>query len=462
MRKVLIPLEISPISSDILPTVRHLFQTADVELTLLAVAQPKAETPIVVDAHMIALPPSVYTTTTGSDEEWDVYRKELKENLERAANELRNAGYKVYTVLLTGNTIDEIVNFVEKRHFDLLALATYGRTGLRRLVYGSVAEELLRLVSVPLLLVRHQSAHKPPLPIAEPPTQLVPNEPKRAIAVVTDGTPQTQQAVLLASKLAQALQLDLDVLVTVRARTGAAHGQSVMTTTRELLGDFRPTPTLIPLVGPPDEVLGRHLENNPVDLLVIGAFKDGSRTVDIGITAQRVVRAASMPVLVYKGQNLTVQRVLACISINDTTVIDSAIHLARTLGAELHVLYVLPSPANATVKWLAPDDLELNLRIARDPELATFLRETLATLQEMGIQRSALQIWCGDTLKAILTAAKRSQYDLILVGDQASAAFFPGTLADSVVRFSPRSVLIVRNRPQPQTKAVPFILSSLL
>jgi nucleotide-binding universal stress UspA family protein len=448
MRKILIPLEISPISADILPVVRHLFQPADVELTLLAVAQPRSEPTIVVDAHMMALPPSVYGETDDSDEEWETYRKELKDNLERAARELRAAGYTVYTVLLSGNTVDEIVNFVAKRHFDLLALATYGRTGLRRLVYGSVAEELLRLVSPPLLLMRHKGNAKPSTATPERHAQTLLGEQKRTIVVATDGTPHTQQAVLLARNLAQALDVGLEVLVTVRARTGAAHGHRVMLTIRNLLSDLQPPAELIPLVGPPDEVLGQRLENSKADLLVIGAFKDGSHTADIGITAQRIVRSAPMPVLVFKGQQLAIKRILACVGVDDAAVIDNAIRLAKTLSAELQLLHVLPAEANATPKWLAPDDLSLNMLMAQNTHLSAFLREMLAMLDEVGMNRTALQLWRGDILKTILTVTKRGNYDLILVGDQSSATFFLGSLADSVVRFAPKSVLIVRQRPQ--------------
>ena len=455
MRKILIPLEISPISADILPVIRHLYTAGEVELTLLAVAQPPAETPLVVDAHMMALPPSIYAETIDNETEWVAYRKEITTNLEKVAQDLRRDGYKVYTVLLTGNIIDEIVNFVEKRPFDLLALATYGRTGLRRLVYGSVAEELLRLVSVPLLLVRHQPNNKQTGKTVMPTTEWLPSlaaeARKPTIAVATDGTPHTQQAVLLARHLAQVLQETLEVLVTVRARSGAAHGQRVMLTIRDLLGDLSPMPELIPLVGPPDEVLGRHLEKSRADLLVIGAFRDGSHTVDIGITAQRVVRAAPMPVLVFKGQRPQIERVLACVALENPEVIDSAIQLTKALGAELHLLHVLPAAANTTAKWLAPDDLALNRRIAQDARLAAFLREILTTLDKAGINRTALQLWCGDTLKTILAVTKRGHYDLILVGDQPSATAFPGSLADSVVRFAAKSVLIIRQRAQRES-----------
>jgi nucleotide-binding universal stress UspA family protein len=160
MRKVVIPLEVSEISSEILPVVRHLFKPGETEITLVAVAQPPAETPIVADSHMMAVALSA-SSMVFSVEECEAERKELQSKLETVAVDLRSSGYKVYTTVLTGATVEAIANFVEKRNFDLLAMATYGRTGVNRLVYGSIAEALLRRVSIPLLLLRHQpnSAH---------------------------------------------------------------------------------------------------------------------------------------------------------------------------------------------------------------------------------------------------------------------------------------------------------------
>jgi len=52
-----------------------------------------------------------------------------------------------------GSPADEIVKFAGER-FDLVVVATHGRTGVRRLVLGSVAEHVVRESSVPVLVVR--------------------------------------------------------------------------------------------------------------------------------------------------------------------------------------------------------------------------------------------------------------------------------------------------------------------
>ena len=66
-------------------------------------------------------------------------------------------GYRVEVAILEGEIIQAIADFVNAHNFDVLAMATFGRKGLDRLLNGSIAEALLRRVAAPMLLIRHQS-----------------------------------------------------------------------------------------------------------------------------------------------------------------------------------------------------------------------------------------------------------------------------------------------------------------
>ena len=59
-----------------------------------------------------------------------------------------------------------------------------------------------------------------------------------------------------------------------------------------------------------------------------------------------------------------------------------------------------------------------------------------------------LQVWRGDILKTILEVARHGSHDLIMMGNHSGPHYFIDTLANSVVSFAPKSVLIVRNRVQ--------------
>ena len=56
--------------------------------------------------------------------------------------------------LLLGDPETEIVRFAEENHVDVIVLGTEGRTGISRLVMGSVAEAVLRNAPMPVLTVK--------------------------------------------------------------------------------------------------------------------------------------------------------------------------------------------------------------------------------------------------------------------------------------------------------------------
>jgi nucleotide-binding universal stress UspA family protein len=52
-----------------------------------------------------------------------------------------------------GNAPDEIVKAAEAEEVDLIVIATHGWTGWRRFIFGSVAEKLVRLSTLPVLTI---------------------------------------------------------------------------------------------------------------------------------------------------------------------------------------------------------------------------------------------------------------------------------------------------------------------
>jgi nucleotide-binding universal stress UspA family protein len=57
------------------------------------------------------------------------------------------------TVVATGDSADEIVRLAKTEAADLIMIATHGRTGWRHLVFGSVAEKVIRLSDRPVLVI---------------------------------------------------------------------------------------------------------------------------------------------------------------------------------------------------------------------------------------------------------------------------------------------------------------------
>jgi nucleotide-binding universal stress UspA family protein len=60
----------------------------------------------------------------------------------------------VESVLLEGNPSEELLRYAEKEKMDIVIMGTLGKTGLYRLLLGSVAENLVRHSKVPVMVVR--------------------------------------------------------------------------------------------------------------------------------------------------------------------------------------------------------------------------------------------------------------------------------------------------------------------
>ncbi|HEV2261435.1 MAG TPA: universal stress protein [Candidatus Rubrimentiphilum sp.] len=71
-----------------------------------------------------------------------------------AAARLRAQGVSVQTEVAEGNPTDAILQVAKKRRGDLIVMGSHGRSGLRRLFLGSVAEAVLRSADIPVLVVR--------------------------------------------------------------------------------------------------------------------------------------------------------------------------------------------------------------------------------------------------------------------------------------------------------------------
>jgi nucleotide-binding universal stress UspA family protein len=65
-----------------------------------------------------------------------------------------DAGVPVEHRLAEGEPPEEILRLAEASHADIIVMGTHGRSGLRRLLLGSVAEEVLRQATCPVLIVK--------------------------------------------------------------------------------------------------------------------------------------------------------------------------------------------------------------------------------------------------------------------------------------------------------------------
>ncbi|MFH1135340.1 MAG: universal stress protein [Pseudomonadota bacterium] len=115
--------------------------------------------------HVAALvQPLTFGGTTPAAFNVDHYQRELVENsqafLESLIAERFPAGFDVKAIVRLGAPAYEIAETAEKEKVDLIVIATHGRTGLERFIYGSVAERVLRFASCPVLAIHAAQVEK--------------------------------------------------------------------------------------------------------------------------------------------------------------------------------------------------------------------------------------------------------------------------------------------------------------
>ena len=89
-------------------------------------------------------------------------RAEVVDALEPQTARLERAGLKVEVQIERGDVARRILEVTRAAEIDLIALATHGRSGLDRVLFGSVTEHVLRRAPVPVLVQRSLPVTKTP------------------------------------------------------------------------------------------------------------------------------------------------------------------------------------------------------------------------------------------------------------------------------------------------------------
>ncbi|NNE37899.1 MAG: universal stress protein [Gammaproteobacteria bacterium] len=80
-------------------------------------------------------------------------RKKLQENLEKLPSAELGKPSSVQHEVLEGLPVPEILQYIKDNDIDVVVMGTHGHTGLKHLVMGSVAENIVRSSTVPVLTV---------------------------------------------------------------------------------------------------------------------------------------------------------------------------------------------------------------------------------------------------------------------------------------------------------------------
>lgn len=158
--RVLVPLDGSDFARQVIPYLIDVLRPTSHALTLLRVA------PVPEGHHPVPPRPLAFEGWSAQHgwrgQEPPVYYSQVYEgavaNLEvellDEARRLAAAGFDVTSEVRFGEAVPEIVAVVEAGGVDMVVMATHGRSGVSRLLLGSVARAVLENVHVPVMMVR--------------------------------------------------------------------------------------------------------------------------------------------------------------------------------------------------------------------------------------------------------------------------------------------------------------------
>ena len=282
----------SLLSEAILPTAIHLAQKLQAEVTLVHVIERNAPKQIHGEPHL-------------SDP------AEAQAYLEAVRARLLPAGIPVQMHVHTTAIADVARSIVEHAHefgSDLVLMCTHGRSGLRKLLFGSIAQQVAAS-RVPVLLVHPSGAAPNPAPSGG------------AFLIPLDGTVIREQALPVAASLAQCCGASLKLLMivpTLATLSGAETASRILlpATTQEMLdlahedakaylekwllrlGEEGVNASARIRRGDASSIIAEEARGSGIDLIILGtAVRAGMDAFWSGSLAPKVSERTQLPVL---------------------------------------------------------------------------------------------------------------------------------------------------------------------
>lgn len=91
---------------------------------------------------------------------------ESQDSLDAQAKGVAESGVEYYTAIREGTVHEVIRDYAKEHDVDLVVLGTHGRTGVSKLMYGSVTERVIKTVHTPIIVVPPGGHERPPTSIA--------------------------------------------------------------------------------------------------------------------------------------------------------------------------------------------------------------------------------------------------------------------------------------------------------
>jgi nucleotide-binding universal stress UspA family protein len=273
------------------------------------------------------------------------------------------------------------------------------------------------------------------------------------ILFATDGS----KGGLEAARLITRLPLDTGsrvTVLTVLSPIEAAEAHGALAASHKALGPCTATIGVEFRCGNPVTEILDSAELHSPDLLVLGSHGlSGIARFFLGSVAERVARHARCPVLVVRGTQGSLNRVMVGVDGSNSSLRAVEYLHGFPLPAEVEVrlVTVLPSLQRVLQTWMAPPHA-----VEYAEAMALFERRQLDAQEELealtaafaAAGRNAMAVTReGDPAATLLQAAEEQDADLIVVGAHGLSAterFHLGSVSEKILRYTHCSVMVVR------------------
>ncbi|HLB59822.1 MAG TPA: universal stress protein [Bdellovibrionota bacterium] len=154
IKKILVPIDFSPATEDIVKFVTDFAKPLGSEVELLHVAET---------SDIYANPPLLYSDREFFETRVATLKEEIEALLQKYSDLMAKKGIKVHATWVSGNPFIEIVKIAKEKGFDLIAMGSHGRSGLEHVFLGSVAEQVLHNSPCPVLTLKKRGFKFKPL-----------------------------------------------------------------------------------------------------------------------------------------------------------------------------------------------------------------------------------------------------------------------------------------------------------
>lgn len=146
IKKILLPIDFSEASPMLLRYAIYFAEKYDAKILVVSVVE---------DPYTLSgLPSEVPLLDIFDDESRESLAQYTQKRMERFFEDnISQLGVACDSVILTGHPAEEIINYAARERSDLIIIGTHGYKGFDKMLFGSVAEKVIKMSPCPVLII---------------------------------------------------------------------------------------------------------------------------------------------------------------------------------------------------------------------------------------------------------------------------------------------------------------------